>query len=207
MATATIVRCHFIGGQVERGEDGAEKQPRTEIARHHIGVLALPPEPRFRRQRLFHHGGGIDEHLQFAARSLDHPAGERLQGLLDDVMIVGPLRINRDAADPRFPRQPHRILARRIAHPQHDQAPRLGPKPLRPAALVLAGLHPHHRSMRARRQPFVEPLGAFGGGIGAREAATGEAQRQRLGPYRLAQLDPIGGHEDNLGMKRNLGQG
>jgi hypothetical protein len=50
-----------IGRQVERGEDRAEKQPRAELARDQVGMLALPAEVSRLRQRLFHHGGGIDK--------------------------------------------------------------------------------------------------------------------------------------------------
>ncbi len=55
-----------VARQLQRGEDRAEKQPGAEFARHQIGVLALPAQSRRLRQRLFHHGGGVDEHLDLA---------------------------------------------------------------------------------------------------------------------------------------------
>ena len=88
----------LVARQFERGEDRAEKQPGAEFARHQIGVLALPAQPRRLRQRLFHHGGGIDEHLDLAAGRRDQPARQRLQPLLDQVVIVVALRIDRDRA-------------------------------------------------------------------------------------------------------------
>ena len=67
-AGAAMIGLGIIARQLERGEDRAEKQPRAELARHEIGVLALPAQPRRLRQRLFHHGGGVDEHLDLAIR-------------------------------------------------------------------------------------------------------------------------------------------
>ena len=55
-----------IAWQIQRGEDRAKKQPRAEFARNKIGMFALPAQSRRLRQRLFHHGGGVDEHLDLA---------------------------------------------------------------------------------------------------------------------------------------------
>ena len=62
-----MIAVGVVARQVGRGEDRAEKQPRAEFARDEIGVLALPAQSRRLRQRLFHHGGGIDEHLDLVA--------------------------------------------------------------------------------------------------------------------------------------------
>ena len=93
MILAGVVRRQF-----ERGEDRAEKQPRAELARDEIGVLALPAEAGGRGERLFHHGGGVDEHLHVAAGLREQPAGERLEPRLDDLVIVVALRVDRDRA-------------------------------------------------------------------------------------------------------------
>ena len=76
-AGAAIVRLGLVGRQIERGEDRAEEQPRAELARHQIGMLALPAEPGFGRERLFHHRRGVDEHFHLAAGVLDQPARDR----------------------------------------------------------------------------------------------------------------------------------
>jgi hypothetical protein len=48
-------------------------------------------------QRLFHHRSGVDEHLDLSPRhGFDQPAGERLQPLHDDVVIVLALGIERN---------------------------------------------------------------------------------------------------------------
>ena len=69
-AGAAMVRSRRVRRQVERGEDRAEKQPRAEFARHQVGVLALPAEAGGGGERLLHHGGGVDEHLDVAAGCL-----------------------------------------------------------------------------------------------------------------------------------------
>ncbi len=56
-----------VARQVGGGEDRAEKQPGAEFARDEVGVLALPAQSGRLRQRLFHHRGGVDEHLDLGA--------------------------------------------------------------------------------------------------------------------------------------------
>ena len=57
--------------QVQRGKDGAQKEPAAQFARQKVGVLALPAKARRLRQRLFHDRGGIDKDLDFAAGQPD----------------------------------------------------------------------------------------------------------------------------------------
>ena len=95
-AAAATVRLGCVGRQIERGEDRAEKQPRAELARHQIRVLALPAETGAGRQRLLHHRRGIDEHFHVAAGIRDQPARDVLQPRLDQLVIVVALGIDRD---------------------------------------------------------------------------------------------------------------
>jgi hypothetical protein len=67
LAGAAMVALRRVRRQIERGENGAEEQPRAEFARHQIGVLALPAEAGGRRQRFLHHRRGIDKDLDVAA--------------------------------------------------------------------------------------------------------------------------------------------
>src|SRR5205085_11789128 len=92
-----------VGLKVEAGKDHAEEQPAAMLAADEVGVLALPPDARRLGERLFHHRCGIDEHFQLAAGALDQPARERLQRLLDRLVIVTALGIDRDAAELRLP--------------------------------------------------------------------------------------------------------
>ena len=97
-AGAAMIGVGRIARQIGRSKDRAEKQPGAELARDEIGVLALPAQSRRLRQRLLHHGGGIDEHFDLAARRSHQPSRQRLQPLLDEVMIIVALRIDRDRA-------------------------------------------------------------------------------------------------------------
>ena len=65
-ARAAVIDIRLIARQIGIGEDRTEEQPRSELARHEVGVFALPAEARGLRQRLFHHGRGIDEDLDLA---------------------------------------------------------------------------------------------------------------------------------------------
>src|SRR5262245_59540490 len=71
------------------GEDRADEQPRAKLARHEIGVLALPAEARARGERLLHYRRGVHEDLNFAAKKLLHPNSKRLELGFEDVVIVG----------------------------------------------------------------------------------------------------------------------
>ena len=98
-ARAAMVDLGRVRLKLERAEDRAEKQPRAVLARHEIGVLALPAEPGRGRERFLHHGRGIDEHLHVAARVRHQPARDRLELRLDEVVIVVALRVDRDRAE------------------------------------------------------------------------------------------------------------
>jgi hypothetical protein len=66
-------------------------------AADHVGVLALPAQPGGLAQRFFHDRGGIDEDFDLRLRFLRHdPAGQRLERAFDEVVIIDPLRIDRN---------------------------------------------------------------------------------------------------------------
>ena len=98
VAGAAMIARRRVGRQIERGEDGAEEQPGAELERNQIGVLALPAQPGGFGERLLHHGGGIDEHLDVAAGLFDQPAAELLQPRLDHLVVIVALGIDRDGA-------------------------------------------------------------------------------------------------------------
>ena len=83
--------------QLEAGQDHAEEQPAAMLAADEIGMLALPADAGRLGERLFHHRRGVDEHLELGRRLLDDEARQRLQRLLDRLVIVAALRIDRDA--------------------------------------------------------------------------------------------------------------
>ena len=123
-----------------------------------IAMFALPADPGGGGERLFHHGRSIDKDLEIAAALANHPACERFQRLFDDIMIVGPLRINRNAAlRPRIGER-QRIDRRRVTHAKRDDAVRLGPKRCGCAALTLARLHPVHIAVITFSKPGLKAL-------------------------------------------------
>ena len=97
-AGAAMIDLGRIRLQLRRGQDGAEEQPRAELARHQIGVLALPAQPRRLAQRLFHQRRRVDEDLDVGAAGAGKAAGDALEAGADDVVIVLALGIAGDGA-------------------------------------------------------------------------------------------------------------
>jgi hypothetical protein len=157
------------------------------IAADEIGVLALPAKPGRLAERLFHHRRGIDENLdadlaQAAPGRFRHqPAGQRLQGLLDRIVIVLPLRIDRNPRALRASGKRQRIGGRGIGHAQRDHALRLGPQPLRRAAMMGARGHPFHLAVPPLAQPLFQPAGGERVFRGGRDPAGREAQTRGFG--------------------------
>ena len=94
-------------------------------------MLALPAEPGGGRERLFHHGRGVDEDLDVAARARRDLAGEFLQLALDDVMIVAIAGIDGDRADLPALQERERVFVGTVVHGEHDDAAHVGPQRLR----------------------------------------------------------------------------
>ena len=180
-AISAAIRVDRIGRKLQRGINRPQEHPAAVGAADEIGVLALPPDPRRLAQRLFHHRGGVDEHLELACgRTRDQPPGQRLQRLLYHVMVIAPLRIDGDARLFRIARQGQRIDIGRIAHAERDDAARFRPQALRRSALRLAAFHPFHRAMPPIAQPAFEPLAAQRVGARPGKTAGDEAQPRRF---------------------------
>src|SRR5262249_4814192 len=96
--SAAVIDLRRVRRQIERGEDRAEKQPRAELARDQIRVLALPPEAGGGGERLLHHRRGVDENLHVAAGLRSQPTGQCLEAELDEVVVVVAARVDRDRA-------------------------------------------------------------------------------------------------------------
>ena len=164
-----------------------------------IGVLALPAQPGGLPQRLFHYRRCIDEHLHAncaepAFSGLCHqPAGQRFFGLLDRVVIVAALRIDRYPGPVGRTGQSQWIGSGRIAHPQRDHAAGLVPQPLRAAAVVEPVGHPAHFAMCAFAQPLLQP-GSGQRVFGRRgDRAGGKAQPPGFGDQVLLEICDGGG--------------
>jgi hypothetical protein len=126
-AGAAMVLLGYVRFDLGGREDRAEKQPRAELPRHQIRMLALPAEPGFRRERFLHYRRGIDEHLHVAGRERLHVPGKLLELLLDDVVIVGALGVDRDGAMGRRSESGERIHAFAVVQAEQDDGPCLRP--------------------------------------------------------------------------------
>ena len=174
-AAMIVLRC--IGRQIERGEDSAEEQPGAELERNQVGVLALPAQPCRFGERLLHHGGGIDEHLDVAAGLFDQPAAKLLQPRLDHLVVIVALGIDRDGAARALFQDRERIAARAVIDAeQHDRA-HLRPHRARIAAAVGLGRHPIHVAMGAFGEEGSQPLGGQRDRIRPRHADDVKALR------------------------------
>ena len=98
LAGPAMVGLRRVGFQSQAQIDLAEKQPGAEIARHQIGVLALPAEPGALGERLLHDRSGVDKELKPAGPARFDPMRERFQTALQGVVIVAPLGVHRNCA-------------------------------------------------------------------------------------------------------------
>ena len=192
-AAAAAVDLGLIRREVKRGEDGAKEQPRAELARDEIGVLALPAEPGAGGQRLLHDGGGVNEHLHLAAGMGDEPARQRLEPRLDDLVVVVALGIDRDRAAVALREYGERIGVRPIIEAEHDDRSHLRPERARVGAALRTRCHPGHVAVRALGKEALEPRLRFRDGIGPDNADGIEAMlaccggERRLEGGRIAQ--------------------
>ena len=119
-------------------------------------MLALPAESSRLRQRLLHHRGGVDEHLDLAADGRDQPSRQRLQPLLDQVVIIVALRIDRDRAARALLENRQRIFVGPVIDAEHDHRAHAGPQHPRIGAALRMRREPVHLAMRAGVEEFVE---------------------------------------------------
>ena len=129
------------------GEDRAEEQPGAEIARHQIGVLALPAQPGGLRQRLLHHRRRVDEHLDIGAMLLRSAAPD-VSAALDQVVIIVALRVKGDGGAARAAAGSRGDRGRPIIDAEHDDAADLRPKSARIGAALRPIGKPAHVAIR-----------------------------------------------------------
>lgn len=183
-----MVRAGIIVWKILRGEDRAEKKPRAQFARDQIGVLALPAQSRRLGQRLFHHRGSVYEHLDLAAGVGDQPSAERLQPLLDYVVIVVASRIDRDRAARALLQDRQRIFIRSIIDPEHHDGAYVRPQHARIGAALRVGREPVHVAMRARFDEGVKMTTRVADAVGRGYTEPIEAERAGFGRERQLQL-------------------
>ena len=174
-AGAATVRLRRVRRQLERGEDRAEKQPRSELPRNKIGVLALPTHAGGGGERFLHDSRGVDEHLHVAAASCDEPTRQRLEPRLDDVVVVVGLGVDGNGAPVALAQDRQRIGVRTIVEPQDDDGARLRPQHARIAPPRRSRCHPFHVAVSAFGQELPQALGRERNRIGSRDADGVEA--------------------------------
>ena len=81
-AGPAVIGRRRVGRQIERRLDLAEEQPGAEVARHQVGVLALPAQPGRSASGFSITGAVSTKSLSAAGPRLD-PARERLQPRLE----------------------------------------------------------------------------------------------------------------------------
>ena len=180
LARAAVIDLGRVRRKLERREDRAEEQPRAMLPRNQVGVLALPAEAGARSKRLFHHGGGIDEHLHVAAGVRDEPARDRLQLRLDDLVVVVALRVDRDRAAVARRQDRERIAVGPVVQPEHDDGARVRPQHIRIGAPRGRRREPVHVAMLAFGDEALEVGLRFPDRIRPRHADDVEAVRARL---------------------------
>ena len=133
-------------------------------------MFTLPANTRFFSQRLFHQRRGIDEDLDLLAGFFREGPRELFEALLEQVMIIGVLRIDANHAfrAPLKPRQ--RVLLRSVV--QTDDHGRLRLRPhggwmLTPRQRLL---HPAHRTVMPVGDIFRQTLTGRPGLVGAADA-------------------------------------
>ena len=175
-------------------EERAEEEPGAELAADEIGVLALPAEPGRLGQRLLHHRRGVDEDLERLAGRPVQPAPQRLQPLLENVVIVVPLRVDGDRAVRALTEDRARVGVRSVVDAQHDHGPHAVPERARVGPLVVARLHPSHVAVPAGLQEGAQPLRRRHDRVRRRHPHRVEAEPARLGDQVSLECGRFGGY-------------
>ena len=123
-----MVGLRRIGRQLGGGQDGADEEPRSQLARNEIGVLALPAQTRIGRQRLLHQRRRVDEDLDLGAGAVRQPLPQALELALDHVMVIAIEGVDGDDAGVPVLQACHRVESWRIALRQDDGAAGIGPQ-------------------------------------------------------------------------------
>ena len=171
--------------ELEAGQDHAEEQPAAMLAADtRLVCLPCQPMPAAWASGFSITGAVSTNTFSSRRRPLDDEPRERLQRLLDRLVIVAALRIDRDRARSRAGRR-----APAGPLPAHSSSP--ARSPISPRATARAAdtrwsarlFHPAHRPVVPRLEPAPEVEPGRVRRIGAREPAGHEAEPLGLGPY------------------------
>jgi hypothetical protein len=121
-------------------------------------VFALPAQSCGLRERLFHYCRGIDEYFHLLAGYRNQPSRQRLQALLDQVVIVVALRVGRDSAAVALFQNLQRIFIRAVIDAEHDDRADAGPQHARIGPAFGLGRQPIHVAMGAGFEELAKIL-------------------------------------------------
>jgi hypothetical protein len=133
-------------------------------------VLALPADAGGGGERLLHDRRGVDEDLDLFGGLGGEPAGDRLEPLLDEIVVVSAAGIDRDGRLVRTSEQGQRIVFGSVVEAKHDHRARLRPQRPRVAAAFRVRREPVHGAVEAAFEEAVEALGRTGDGVGGGDA-------------------------------------
>src|SRR3546814_17813031 len=107
----------------------------------------FPYTTLFRSEVLFHDRRGVDENLPTCLQVVVQPARQRLQALLDEIVIVRVAGIDGNRRAVAALEEREWVLRRPVVLPQHDDGPRFRPQGPGIGAAIPLGCPPVHVTM------------------------------------------------------------
>ena len=126
------------------------QEPNSRLTR--LVCLPCQPSPAFCASGFSITGAVSTKTFTSAPERFEDEAGQRFELLLDHVVIIVALGIDRDRAAILVRQNCQRIVLRPVIQAQHDDALRLRPQCCGIGALIRRVLHPFHFAMMAGRQ-------------------------------------------------------
>ena len=156
LALAAMVFTGLVYGQGDVGVDFTEEKPAAGLTVEHQGVFALPAQPGFGRQRLFHHRGAVHKGAgKFTVAHFRPDSGGQCgKPFADQFVVIPAQRIARDVGLVFFAQHFHRLrIGWQVIHARRDDSQGAGLQRFRAKTFVAVGAHPLHLPLIAFGQP------------------------------------------------------
>ena len=121
-ASAAMVGLTWIGWNFQCRKHLTEKQPRAELPRHQICMLALPAKTGALGHRFFHHRRSVDEQFDVAIPIFGDPASKLTQALFHHVVVVAPTGIGGHRPPVAVGMEKKWVFFGTVIHPNCDDA-------------------------------------------------------------------------------------